>query len=136
MGLLNSLFGSKKKSHQEEKLDNHNIASSLFAYIINDNKLALPVYLDSIKSEEDANSLGFYPFIYIWNENRSAGSFTVSVNANAIGLLLEETVPREHSQFTAIRDEVMLVLLKTSQETVISICEEQGAPPSIIFNSQ
>ena len=120
----------KKK---EKELDKHQIVSSLLSYIINDKKLSYPLYLHEITCEEDAENLGLYPIVYVWNENREAGSFSISINGKAVGHLLEAVVPREHSQFNTIRDETMLALSKAANESVVSTCEAAGLYPSDLF---
>lgn len=124
-----------EKERKQEKLDAHQIVASLLSFIINDEALSVPVYLEEIKSEQDADALGLTPAVYVWNENRDTGSFTVSVNGKTIGHLLEGVVPREHSQFNAIRDEVMVALSISSKATIVSICERLGAFPSDIFGA-
>jgi hypothetical protein len=73
------------------------------------------------------------PLIYIWNENRKLGSFTVSVNGSALGYLLEALVPRSNLSFIRIRDESISVIVGLSNKMIVSVCEKTGAFPSDIF---
>ena len=122
-------FGKK-----EEKLDAHTIVTSLLSFIFSNDRFLQPAYLREIKTENDANILGLTPIVYIWNENRDTRSFTVSVNGKAIGHLLECVVPREHSQFNAIRDEAMNALSMASKASIVSACERLGTFPSDVFD--
>jgi hypothetical protein len=101
---------------KEEKIDTHAIVSSFLSFISNNSKLSKPLYLKQIQSETDVNSLELTPLIYVWNENRKTGSFTVSVNGKTVDYLLEGIVSKEHSQFNAIRDEAISALSKLLQE--------------------
>lgn len=109
------------------------IVTSLVAFIVKDEALGTPVYLPHIRSERDADNLGLAPVIYIWNEDRRAGSFTVSINGKAVAHLLEGAVPRSDPRFNCIRDQVLKILAKTAHETTVKICESLGAFPSEIF---
>ncbi len=124
------IFGTKEK-----KLDTHEITTKMLSLIINDQSLSLPVYLPQIKSEDQAAEIGLGPLVYIWNEDRTKGTFSVSVNGQTVAHLLESIVHRKHSQFNEIRDEIMSVLSKTSQAMIINYCEESGAFPSEIFGT-
>jgi len=89
---------------------------SFLSFISNNSKLSKPLYLKQIQSETDVNSLELTPLIYVWNENRKTGLFTVSVNGKTVDYLLEGIVSKEHSQFNAIRDEAISALSKLLQE--------------------
>ena len=115
--------------------DSTQIVKSLVTYIIGDVQLGTPVYLPDVRSERDADGLGLAPVIYIWNENRGAGSFTVSVNGKAVAHLLEGAVPRSDARFTAIRDEVMRMLADVAKTSVIETCQRVGAFPSELFTA-
>jgi len=117
----------------EKNIDKDELVKSLVAYIFNDQKLSMPVYLNEIQSEQDADSLGLYPVIYIWNECRDTGSFSVSINTKPIAHLLEGHIPRSHSNFNQVRDKVASILSNVSQSTVISTCQKVGAYPSDVF---
>ena len=103
------------------------------AYIFNDEKLSAPVYLSEIQSEQDGDKLGLYPIIYIWNECRDTGSFSVSINTKPIARLLEGHLPRSHSKFDQVRDETAKILSAVSQKSIISTCQKVEAFPSDIF---
>jgi hypothetical protein len=123
------MFFRKKKSVP----DDSQIVTSLVAFIVKDEALGTPVYLPHIQSERDADNLGLAPLIYIWNEDRRAGSFTVSINGKAVAHLLEGAVPRSDPRFNRIRDQVLQILAKSAHETTVKICESLGAFPSEIF---
>ncbi|EPO0667257.1 TPA: hypothetical protein ACNO4N_005738 [Salmonella enterica subsp. enterica serovar Newport] len=64
-------------------------AKQFIALTLSDEKLSMPVYLPGIRNEDDCENIGLGPLIYIWNVDRAAGTFSLSVNGNAIGHLLE-----------------------------------------------
>lgn len=117
---------------KEAEIDNKTIVSAMLSSMMND-QLLVPVYINDMKTEADAEQLGIVPVVYVWNENRAVGSFSISVNGKAVGHLLEVLVPRSHSKFAPIRDEVMAVVSQVSQETVVSTCRKMGGFPSEIF---
>ncbi|MGB2682538.1 MAG: hypothetical protein WBE39_14615 [Candidatus Competibacter sp.] len=116
-----------------DRLDAPALVSQILALIASDETLSRPLYLSEIKSEKDTESLGLGPLIYIWNENRAAGSFSVSVNGKTVGHLLEAVVPRSHPEFGAMRDEIMGHLAESSRQAVIALCKRLGAYPSEVF---
>ena len=119
----------------EDYLDTHEYAGSLLSFIMNDKNLYLPVYVHGMSCEADGNLLGLYPLIYVWNENQDKGTYTVSINGRVVGHLLEGAVPREHSSFCAIRDEVMSALVQSASNSVASVCKASKKLPSDIFKS-
>ncbi len=119
---------------KEEKINSHELVSNLLSYIIHDEMLSTPVYLSEVKTFEDAHSIGVAPVIYIWNEDRDIGSYTVSVNGDAVAHLLEGALPRKHSQFNTVRDEVIAALTRMVSATIASVCENTGAFPSDLFS--
>lgn len=120
----------KKK---EERVDAQAIVQFMLQNIYDNENLHVPRYLPDVKSEADADELGIAPVVYVWNEDRAKGSFNVSVNGNAIAHLLEGLIPRTHSQFNEIRDQVAQVLSESSRSSVVKVCESAGKYPSEIF---
>lgn len=118
-----------------EHLNIEKISHDLTAYILNDEKLSTPVYLGQLKTEQDAETLDLFPIVYIWNENKEAGTFSVSINGKAVGHILEGAMPRKSPFFDTVRDTVMKNLSQVSQATIIETCQEIGAVPSDIFPS-
>ncbi|MCG7884229.1 MAG: hypothetical protein JAY96_21875 [Candidatus Thiodiazotropha endolucinida] len=108
------------------------IGDYLVMHIFSKEKFVL-VYLPHITSEEDANEIAIAPIVYIWNENRKARSFTVSVNGKAIGCILEEILPRTHPEFSNVRDYVLNIIADISNRTVLETCNRLGMFPSELF---
>jgi hypothetical protein len=110
------------------------IVQSLLSEIFNNESIAKPVYCPEVQSEADARSMAeSLPLIYIWNEDRNRGSFSISVNGRVVGSILERKVNRSSPSFGPIRDEVMQVLQQATQGSVVSACERIGALPSVVF---
>lgn len=109
-------------------------AQSLLTAILSHESLAKPVYCPEVQSEGDASTMAdILPLVYIWNEDQSRGSFSVSINGSIVGSILEQKVNRSNVSFKRIRDEVMRVLSQATQGAVVSSCESIGAMPSQIF---
>jgi hypothetical protein len=118
---------------KEKPVNQREVVNGLLAYILSKDSLSIPHYMEEVKSEADAEKLGIAPVAYIWNENREAGLFNVSINGKAIAHLLEAIVPRDHSDFRSIRDEVMRALAASSRATVVKTCQSTGKFPSELF---
>jgi hypothetical protein len=108
-------------------------ANQFIALTLSDEKLLMPVYLPGIRSEAECDELGLWPLIYILNVDRSAGTFSLSVNGNAIAHLLEPFVPREDPAYVEIRDEAMKVISGASTRSVLATIEKTGLMPDVLF---
>lgn len=93
----------------------------------------MPVYLPGIRSEAECDDLGLWPLIYIWNVDRAACTFSLSVNGKAIAHLLEPFVPREDPAYVEIRDEAMKVISEASTQSVLAMVEKTGLMPDVLF---
>lgn len=110
------------------------IVQQLLAAIFSHETLSKPIYCSYVRSEADASRLSAdLPLIYIWNEDRQCGSFSISVNGPIVGSILEQKVPRSDASFERIRDEAMRVIRDVSQGSVVSTCQKLGALPSDLF---
>lgn len=115
---------------EQEKL----IVQFVLQQVFKDDNLSRPRYCTEVKSECDANRLSdALPLIYIWNEDRIKGTFSISVNGGLLEFLLEAVVPRSSASFNKIRDEAISVISNASQTSVVSTCEKLGAFASDIF---
>jgi len=65
--------------------------------------------------------------------DRSAGTFSLSVNGKAIAHLLEPFVPREDPAYVEIRDEAMKVISEASTQSVLAMVEKTGLMPDVLF---
>ncbi|EKM5719247.1 hypothetical protein WIC93_10625 [Enterobacter cloacae] len=108
-------------------------ANQFIALTLSDEKLSTPVYLPGISSEAECDDLGLWPLIYIWNVNRTAGTFSLSVNGKAIAHLLEPFVAREDPAYVEIRDEAMKVISESSTRSVLATIEKTGLMPDVLF---
>lgn len=104
-------------------------ANQFIALTLNDEKLSMPVYLPGIRSEAECDDLGLWPLIYIWNVDRAACTFSLSVNGKAIAHLLEPFVPREDPAYVEIRDEAMKVISEASTQSVLAMVEKRVSCP-------
>lgn len=118
------------KSNNEKK---NPIVSIILTLIMNDEKLFKPFYLKELKTEADSEMKDDLPLVYLWNEDYTNGTFSLSVNGRIIGKMLESYCIRSDPQFVQIRDEIIKVISETSKQTVVSICSKLGKSPSEIF---
>lgn len=117
----------------EDQEEIEKVFNEIWNYVFNSRELSTPVYLPQIKTEKDAESMENLPFVYIWNENREAGSFSLSINGGILGGLIEEYVTRETSDFYVFQEMLMEQFSKVFQESVIGLCQKHGRFPSEIF---
>ncbi|EID3015170.1 hypothetical protein LB105_005163 [Salmonella enterica] len=106
-------------------------AKQFIALTLSDEKLSMPVYLPGIRNEDDCENIGLGPLIYIWNVDRAVGTFSLSVNGNAIGHLLEPFVPRDNPAYVEIRDEAMKVIAEVSTQSVLTTLGTKLNSPAI-----
>jgi len=126
-------FFKKKKPDAEPGQGPRLTANQFIALTLSDEKLSMPVYLPGIRSEAECDELGLWPLIYIWNVDRSAGTFSLSVNGKAIAHLLEPFVPREDLAYVEIRDEAMKIISEASTRSVLAMVEKTGLMPDVLF---
>lgn len=126
-------FFRKQRSETEPGQGSSITAKQFIALTLSDEKLSMPVYLPGIRNEDDCENIGLGPLIYIWNLDRTAGTFSLSVNGNAIGHLLETFVPRDNPEYVEIRDEAMKVIAEVSTQSVLTTIEKTGLMPDILF---
>ncbi|HHA1905414.1 TPA: hypothetical protein ACOEP7_001222 [Enterobacter asburiae] len=126
-------FFKKKKPDAEPGQGPRLTAKQFIALTLSDEKLSMPVYLPGIRSEAECNDLGLWPLIYIWNVDRTAGTFSLSVNGKAIAHLLEPFVPREDPAYIQIRDEAMKVIAEASTQSVLATIKKTGLMPDVLF---
>lgn len=129
-------FFKKKKTDAEPGQGPRLTAKQLIALTLSDEKLSMPVYLPGTCSEAECDELGLWPLIYIWDMDRSAGTFSLSVNGKAIAHLLEPFVPREDPAYAEIRDEAMKVISGASTRSVLAMVEKTGLMPDVLFAYQ
>ncbi|MBD9721515.1 hypothetical protein IB240_24255 [Raoultella sp. RLT01] len=126
-------FFRKQRPETEPGQGSSITAKQFIALTLSDEKLSMPVYLPGIRNEDDCENIGLGPLIYIWNLGRTAGTFSLSVNGNAIGHLLETFVPRDNPAYVEIRDEAMKVIAEVSTQSVLTTIEKTGLMPDILF---
>ena len=126
----NKLNDTKEKKQIDAKV----IVSEMITYISKHREFYIPVYRDDIKSEDDIK--GFYPLVYVWNENRETSTFTVSINVATIIYLLETVVPRDHKQFGIIKDKLIQKLKASSEKMVSALAKKTGFSSNIICSPE
>lgn len=117
-------------------INSQDVARQLLTEISNDPMLCTPVYLENIATEHDVDAQEDAPLVYLWNEDRETGGFSLSVNGKLVEERLEKLVPRDHDQFELIRDGVINAIAQTAQSSVVKTCEQLGAYPSDIFGAK
>lgn len=75
----------------------------------------------------------YVPEADIWNVDHAAGTFSLYINGKAIAHLLEPFVPRDKPAYAEIRDEAMKVIAEVSTQSVLTIIEETGLMPDVLF---
>ncbi|MDJ0036366.1 hypothetical protein QM637_11025 [Pantoea allii] len=126
-------FLRKKRPETEPGQGSSITAKQFIALTMSDEKLSMPVYLPGIRNEDDCENIGLGPLIYIWNVDRAASTFSLSVNGKVIGHLLEPFVPRDNPAYVEIRDEAMKVIAEVSTQSVLKTIEKTGIMPDILF---
>ena len=118
----------------EDRAETGAVFTEIWNYVFNNQELSTPVYLSQIKTERDVEHISNLPFVYIWNENKEIGSFSISINGGILGGLIEKYVTRETSDFYVFQEMLMEKFSKVFQESVISLCQKQNSFPSEIFS--
>ncbi|NTX79605.1 hypothetical protein FCL49_11920 [Serratia proteamaculans] len=126
-------FFRKKRPETEPGQASSITAKQFIALTLSDEKLSMPVYLPGIRNEDDCEDIGLGPLIYIWNVDRAAGTFSLSVNGKAIAHLLELFLPRDNPAYVEIRDEAMKIIAEVSTQSVLTTIEKTGLMPDILF---
>ncbi|WKW40237.1 hypothetical protein [Enterobacter mori] len=88
----------------------------------------MSVYLPGIRSETECDGLGLWPLIYIWNVDRVAGNFSLSVNCPPPGAFCAP-----FPAYVEIRDEAMKVISGASTQSVLAMVEKTGLIPDVLF---
>lgn len=109
------------------------LAAGIIQEVLNSADLHRPVYRPDIKSEAQTTTTPL-PLAYVWNEDRTRGSFTVSINGRIVGRLLEERLPRSDPRFTMVRDYLISMLGKVINGSVVDSCTHFRAMPSALFS--
>lgn len=110
------------------------VVTKILSLVINDEVLGTPVYVHQIKSEADVeNCRDFLPLIYIWNEERPLGTFSLSINGSLVTDLLEVCCHRSDPRFIPQRDEIIKVLSIASRNSILKTCNKLGCMPSDMF---
>lgn len=68
-----------------------------------------------------------------WNVDRTAGTFSLSVNGKAIAHLLEPFASREDHAYVEIRDEAMKAISVASTQSVLATIDKIGLMPGVSF---
>jgi hypothetical protein len=140
---MSNLFSGGEKSKKtpkysgsiEDEAEMVAVFTEILNYVYNNRELSTPVYLPQIKTERDIEYVENLPFVYIWNENKEIGSFSVSINGGVLGSLIENYVTRETPDFYAFQEMLMEKLSEVFKESVIGLCQNQKKFPSEIFSA-
>ncbi|EPP1034592.1 hypothetical protein ACULWP_003969 [Cronobacter turicensis] len=126
-------FFRKKRPETEPEQRSSITAKQFIALMLSDEKLSMSVYLPGIRKEEDCEDIGLGPLIYIWNVDRAAGTFSLSVNGKAIDHLLEPFMPPDSPAYVEIRYEAMKVIAEVSTRSVLTTIDKTGLMPDVLF---
>lgn len=122
--------------YMNTEVNNQEVARELLTEISNDPELCTPVYFENISIEHEVEEQEDAPLVYLWNEDRQTGGFSLSVNGKLVEERLEKLVPRDHEQFELILDGVINAIAQTAQSSVVKTCEQLDAYPSDIFSTK
>lgn len=133
-------MNDSKNKHEDKLLPERKhkkIIEFVLSKIINDDKLAQPIYINGMNSEEQSTLFGsYFPLQYIWNEHqRDDGKigFSFSLNGRVVGHILEEIIPRKSPDFIEVRDEILKVLHSLGIDATIRTLEKLSLKPSLAF---
>lgn len=109
-----------------------NVASIIFG----DVGLSQPLFAPKISTESQAEDTSkSLPLIYIWNENSTVGSYSISLNTPIVSSILELFMARNHEDFNEIRDYLAETFRDISIESIRQTCEHVSLPPSVVFSA-
>jgi hypothetical protein len=110
------------------------IAASILDGVMRFPELHTPFYCDDIKSEMQGQAAAEdLPLVYLWNENLTRGSYSLSINDGILGFLLETQLPRTDPDFNRVREYLSDTLATAMTNTVNKTCARYNAPPSRLF---
>ena len=117
--------------------ENADLVKYVIAVLFNDIAISHPLYCPDVKTEEDGERLSRkLPLVYIWNEDPTVGTFSVSINSPIVGETLEHFMPRSNSEFSMVRDQIIETVRDVSIKSIMSTCEKMGVLPSIVFSRE
>lgn len=108
------------------------IVKNIISRLMSNMKTSFPYYRSDIHTEHQANKAQDLPLVYIWGETVDANGnsgFSLSVNGNIVGRMLEEYIPRSHTEFADIRDHIMGLISRMQRDVVISMCQQFKCTP-------
>ena len=107
------------------------VMQALFSDVV----LSQPLYCPEIKSEEGGERASdTLPLIYIWNENPSVGSCSISINGPIVGQTLEHFLARSDPSFIVIRNQILTTVREVAISSISNTCEKLGVLPSVAFS--
>jgi hypothetical protein len=117
-----------------KKINPKKITQQIIVFILNNEYLSKPQFVPHLSNEAGAERLGEnLPLIFIWNENRISGTFSVSINGPLIGQMVEKFLNRKHPQFNETRDLIMRDLSAIAEGSIVETCNKLQVCPSDIF---
>jgi hypothetical protein len=129
----------KTNATDEHAKSNNEIVKNLLSYIMSDEYLSVPIYLQGMSCEEQAQAFGtLYPLQYAWNEHQTDDGlleFSFSINGAVVGSMLEQIIPRENTNFTAIRDEIINTTSDAGRKSLVNMAEKYLLPPSQLLKN-
>lgn len=118
-------------------MDEYEIVNETVKRLFNDRELSQPVYYPEIRTEAQAEEMADeLPLIYVWNEDPSLGSCSISVNGIVVAAVLTDYLPRTDPRFPAVRDHILAVFKEIAVASVLKTCETLQALPSQVFSRE
>lgn len=112
------------------KLTDEQLAGMLVTDFMNQG-IAEPQFCAFLRTEADIRgNENRIPLVYVWNENRQKGSFTVSVNGAKVAQFLEAQISRDNPRFSRVRDMAINVMAEAANNTLLKVCQKARMFPS------
>lgn len=124
-------------AYRERSMDEYEMVNETVKRLFNDKELSQPVYFPEIRTEAQAEAMADeLPLIYVWNEDPTRGSCSISVNGAVVAAALTDLLPRTHPRFAAVRDHILAVFKEVAVASVLKTCETLQALPSQVFSRE
>lgn len=113
------------------------LIKTTLAALLKDVAISQPLYCPEIKSEHDGECASdTLPLIYIWNEDPSRGSCSISINGPIVGQALEHFLPRSDENFAGVKDQITAIVKEVAITSISNTCEKLGVLPSRAFSKE
>ena len=119
-------------------MQKHNdLIKTVIAALFRDVAISQPLYCPDLKTEHDGElASDTLPLVYIWNEDSSQGTCSISINGPIVGQALEHFLPRSDASFAGVRDQILATVKEVAITSISNTCEKLGVLPSRAFSKE